>query len=173
MVIELFPFARQFKLTLQPQLIMLQKTLLNIEGMSRQLDPRINIWEVATPELEAIFADRYGFSATAKNVARRLPVWLSQTPDMPDLTRASPTAGGQGRLSGHIHAEDLDRLAGELGRHNRRLPGAILAGALVISGAILAGFQVAPHFGAGNHSVPAIVAVGLGAVAGWRSWSAR
>ena len=173
MVMELFSVARQFKLTLQPQLIMLQKTLLNIEGMSRQLDPRINIWEVAKPELEAIFADRYGFSATAKNVARRLPVWLSQTPEMPELIRDFLKAGGQGRLSGHIHSEDLDRLAGELGRHNRRLPGAILAGALVISGAVLAGFQVAPLFGAGNHSVPAIVAVVLGAVAGWRSWRAR
>src|SRR5690625_7865807 len=92
---------------------------------------------------------------------------------MPELIRDFLKAGGQGRLSGHIHSEDLDRLAGELGRHNRRLPGAILAGALLISGPILAGFQSPPHFVAGIHSVPSTVSVGWGVVAGWLRWAAR
>ncbi|MFW6341342.1 MAG: 2-polyprenylphenol 6-hydroxylase, partial [Wenzhouxiangella sp.] len=64
-VISLFQVARRFKLTLQPQLIMLQKTLLNIEGMGRDLYPKLNIWEVAKPELEGIFRERYGLPQTA------------------------------------------------------------------------------------------------------------
>ena len=58
LLMDLFDVARRFKLTIQPQLIMLQKTLLNIEGMGRDLYPKINIWDVAKPELERIFRER-------------------------------------------------------------------------------------------------------------------
>ncbi|WP_376689818.1 2-polyprenylphenol 6-hydroxylase [Wenzhouxiangella sp. EGI_FJ10409] len=168
MVIELFSVARAFKLTLQPQLIMLQKTLLNIEGMGRELDPRLNIWDVAKPELEAIFAERYGLPRTVRRMARELPRWLSRSPELPGLLHDFLETTGKGRLRTRIDSEDLEKLAGELGRHNRRLPGAILAAGLLVAGAVLAGYQVAPLWG--GHSIPAAVAALGGLVLGWRAW---
>jgi ubiquinone biosynthesis protein len=168
MVIELFSVARQFKLTLQPQLIMLQKTLLNIEGMGRDLYPRINIWDVAKPELEAIFAERYGLRRTARRFFEETPALLARTPELPGLVHDFLKTAGSGRLRTRIDSEDLERLAAELGRHNRRLPGAIFAAGLVVSGAVLAGYDVAPLVS--GYSLPAGVAVLAGLVLGWRAW---
>ena len=168
MLIELFSVARQFKLTLQPQLIMLQKTLLNIEGMGRQLYPRINIWDVAKPELEAIFAERYGLRRTARRFLEETPALLARSPELPRLVHDFLKTTGAGRLRTRIDSADLEKLAGELGRHNRRLPGAVLAAGLVVSGAVLAGYQVAPLWS--GHSLPAVMA-GLGGLTlGWRAW---
>jgi ubiquinone biosynthesis protein len=58
-LVKLFRTAQRYELTLQPQLILLQKTLLNIEGVGRQLDPKIDIWAVAKPVLERILVERY------------------------------------------------------------------------------------------------------------------
>jgi ubiquinone biosynthesis protein len=168
MVIALFSVARQFKLTLQPQLIMLQKTLLNIEGMGRELYPRLNIWEVAKPELEAIFAERYGLPRTARRLARQLPGWLARSPELPGLVHDYLKMAGSGRLRTRIDSDDLEKLATELGRHNRRLPGAIFASGLIIAGAVLAGYQVAPLWQ--GHSLPAGIAMLAGIVLGWRAW---
>ncbi|NBB91799.1 MAG: 2-polyprenylphenol 6-hydroxylase [Gammaproteobacteria bacterium] len=168
MVIELFSVARQFKLTIQPQLIMLQKTLLNIEGMGRELYPRINIWDVAKPELEAIFAERYGLRQTARRFIEETPALLARTPELPGLVHDFLKTTGAGRLRTRIDSEDLEKLAGELGRHNRRLPGAIFAAGLVISGAVLAGYQVAPLWQ--DHSLPAAIATFAGILLGWRAW---
>jgi len=168
MVIELFSVARQFKLTLQPQLIMLQKTLLNIEGMGRELYPRINIWDVAKPELEAIFAERYGLRRTARRFLEESPALLARTPELPQLVYDFLKTAGKGRLRTRIDSEDLEKLAHELGRHNQRLPGAVFAAGLVVSGAVLAGYQVAPLWQ--GHSLPAAVAVLAGAILGWRAW---
>ncbi|NEZ04763.1 ubiquinone biosynthesis regulatory protein kinase UbiB [Wenzhouxiangella sp. XN201] len=168
MVIALFSVARQFKLTLQPQLIMLQKTLLNIEGMGRELYPRLNIWEVAKPELEAIFAERYGLPRTARRLARQLPGWLARSPELPGLVHDYLKMAGSGRLRTRIDSDDLEKLAAELGRHNRRLPGAVFATGLIIAGAVLAGYQVAPLWQ--GHSLPAGIAVLAGIILGWRTW---
>src|SRR3546814_14700222 len=58
-LLKLFRTAQRYELTLQPQLILLQKTLLNIEAVGRQLDPQLDIWAVLRPVLERILADRY------------------------------------------------------------------------------------------------------------------
>ena len=60
-LVKLFRTAQKYELTLQPQLILLQKTLLNIEGVGRQLDPRLDIWAVAKPVLEKILVERNNF----------------------------------------------------------------------------------------------------------------
>jgi ubiquinone biosynthesis protein len=170
MVIELFSVARQFKLTMQPQLIMLQKTLLNIEGMGRDLYPRINIWDVAKPELEAIFAERYGLRRTARRFIEETPAWLARAPELPGLVHDFLKTTGAGRLRTRIDSDDLEELAEQLGRHNRRLPGAVFAAGLLVSGAVLAGYAVDPLWQ--GHSLPAGLAIAAGLVVGWRTWRA-
>ena len=72
-VVKLFEVARRHDLTLQPQLILLQKTLLNIEGVGRLLHPQIDIWATAKPVLEKIWRKRSGPRAMLKALRRRVP----------------------------------------------------------------------------------------------------
>lgn len=155
MVINLFNVARRFKLTVQPQLIMLQKTLLNIEGMGRDLYPKINIWDVAKPELESIFRERYGIGKTARKVGRELPSWLARGPEIPNLVHETLKLAARGRINATIASEDLDRIGGHLARHNRRVPGAILTAGLLIASSVLAAYDVGPWFQ--THSLPAMI----------------
>ena len=167
LVIKLFMVARRFKLTLQPQLIMLQKTLLNIEGMGRDLYPKINIWEVAKPELEAIYRDRYGLPRTARRISRQLPGMLARSPELPTLIYEYLKMAGSGHIRTRIDSADLERLSGELNRHNRRLPATILAAGFLVSGAVLAGYGVGPLYQA--YSLPAAASLLLGLVLAFRA----
>ncbi|MFN2333511.1 MAG: AarF/UbiB family protein [Wenzhouxiangellaceae bacterium] len=171
MVINLFQVARRFKLTIQPQLIMLQKTLLNIEGMGRELYPKINIWEVAKPELESIFRERYGFAKTARKVGRELPSWLARSPDIPNMVHEALRLAARGQIKARIDSSDLNQINQQMQRHNRRVPGAILSAGLLISGSMLAAFDVGPWLQ--THSLPAIGAFIAAAVIGWRTLDRR
>lgn len=168
LVMNLFAVAREFKLTLQPQLIMLQKTLLNIEGMGRDLYPKINIWEVAKPELEGIYRERYGLPKTARKIQEQLPGMLARSPELPNMIYEFLKKAGTGEFQTRIHSTDLEELAGHLSRHNHRLPGAILAAGLLISGALLSAYEVEPLV-AGLVSIPGGASLIAGLVLGWHS----
>lgn len=84
-VITLFDTARQFKMEVQPELILLQKTLLNIEGLGRQLYPELDLWETARPLLERWLVDQVGPVALFRNLAARAPDLLDAMPAIPDL----------------------------------------------------------------------------------------
>ena len=167
LLINLFNVARRFKLQLQPQLIMLQKTLLNIEGMGRDLYPKINIWDVAKPELERIFRERYGFRRTARKVGREFPAWLARGPEIPNLVHEALRYAARGRVNATIASDDLDRIGHHIARHNRRVPGAILTAGLLVASSVLAAFDVGPWFQ--QNSVPAMIGLGLAVIVGWQA----
>ncbi len=106
-VVKLFQMARRYELTLQPQLILLQKTLLNIEGVGRLLHPRIDIWATAKPVLERIWRERHGPRAALKALRRRIPEWLAAAPDMPQLVHDYLTLATRGKLELRIASDDL------------------------------------------------------------------
>ena len=72
-LVKLFKVAHRFELTIQPQLLLLQKTLLNIEGVGRLLDPKLDIWAVAKPVLDEILRERYSFAALVGDFRKRVP----------------------------------------------------------------------------------------------------
>jgi len=109
-VVKLFQTARRYELTLQPQLILLQKTLLNIEGVGRLLYPRIDIWATAKPVLEKIWWKRRGPRAMLKRLRQRVPEWLAAAPDMPQLVHSYLEQVTSGKLEVRIASEDLRRL---------------------------------------------------------------
>jgi len=109
-VVKLFETARRHELTLQPQLILLQKTLLNIEGVGRLLHPGIDIWAVAQPVLERIWRRRRGPRAALKALRRRLPDWLAAAPEMPQLVHSYLAQATSGTLELRISSDDLKRL---------------------------------------------------------------
>ncbi len=119
-VAKLFSVARRYQLTLQPQLILLQKTLLNIEGVGRLLHPQIDIWAVARPVLAEILRKRYGIRNALKQIRRRLPEWTAAAPELPELVHAALKKAAAGELESAAHAAEVaqrERLAREQRRH--------------------------------------------------------
>ncbi len=84
-LLQLFQTARQFDMEVQPQLVLLQKTLINIEGMGRQIYPDLDLWETAAPFMESWMNERIGIAGFIRRVTENAPRWLDQLPDIPDL----------------------------------------------------------------------------------------
>ena len=84
-LLRLFQTARRFNMEVQPQLVLLQKTLLNVEGLGRQLYPDLDLWSTAQPFLEKWMRQRVGPSGLIKSLQTHLPSWLEQSPEMPQL----------------------------------------------------------------------------------------
>jgi ubiquinone biosynthesis protein len=109
---------------------MLQKTLLNIEGLGRQLNPDLDLWSTAKPFLERWMTEQIGWRALARAVKREAPYWASTLPQLPRLLHR---ALAEDRL-GALHAS-VERLADENARRNDLLTAflVVLLAALVLS----------------------------------------
>jgi ubiquinone biosynthesis protein len=84
-LLQLFNTARRFNMVVQPQLVLLQKTLLYIEGLGRQLYPQLDLWQTAKPFLENWMKEQIGFKAMYKKVYANLPYWSEKLPELPEL----------------------------------------------------------------------------------------
>lgn len=84
-LLQLFNTARRFNMVVQPQLVLLQKTLLYIEGLGRQLYPQLDLWQTAKPFLENWMKQQIGAKAMFTKVKENLPFWSEKLPEMPDL----------------------------------------------------------------------------------------
>ena len=140
-LIKLFRTAQKYELTLQPQLILLQKTLLNIEGVGRQLDPQLDIWAVAKPVLERILVERYSPQRAAQELRKRLPEIMTHAPDMPRLVHAWLKQQVEGRHELALRSRDLTELSQTMKGMQRRIVAAILGTGLLIVAAVLYGFE--------------------------------
>ncbi|PCI66865.1 MAG: ubiquinone biosynthesis regulatory protein kinase UbiB [Gammaproteobacteria bacterium] len=87
-LVQLFQTARRFEMEVQPQLVLLQKTLLYIEGLGRQLYPQLDLWETAQPFLKTWLAETYGVKAIFKRLKEKAPHWIQELPEMPDKISA-------------------------------------------------------------------------------------
>jgi ubiquinone biosynthesis protein len=138
-LIKLFRTAQKYELTLQPQLILLQKTLLNIEGVGRLLDPQLDIWAVAKPVLEKILVERYSPQRLAGEFRKRLPELITRAPDMPQLLHAWLRQQVEGKHELAMRSHDLSELTRTLDAMQRRIVSAILGtGLLIVSGVLYA-----------------------------------
>jgi len=140
-LIKLFHAAQKYELTLQPQLILLQKTLLNIEGVGRQLDPQLDIWAVAKPVLERILVERYSPQRAAQELRKRLPEIMTHAPDMPRLVHMWLKQQVEGRHELALRSQDLSELSQTMKGMQRRIVAAILGTGLLIVAAVLYGFE--------------------------------
>ncbi len=168
LLFDLFHVAHRFQLTLQPQLLMLQKTLLNIEGLGRQLDPELDIWSVAKPELETILRERHNFENISQELRERLPGWLAEAPEIPGLVHDFLVKANSGQLLTRTASEDAARARQEQTAAYRKIQHALAGGALAIPGAILIAMETGPWYVWG-FSTPGIVLLALG---GWQIFKA-
>jgi len=84
-LLRLFQTSRRFNVEIQPQLVLLQKTLLNVEGMGRELDPDLDLWKTAKPYLENWMRERVGFKGLKKRLDQEAAQWAQILPQLPRL----------------------------------------------------------------------------------------
>jgi ubiquinone biosynthesis protein len=115
-LLRLFQTARRFNLEVQPQLVMLQKTLLNIEGLGRELDPDLDLWKTAKPYLERWMRERIGWRGLVRTLKAEAPTWANLLPQLPRLAHRALAEDRFEAID-----EKLDALLAEERRRNRWL----------------------------------------------------
>ncbi len=85
LLLRLFQVAHRFHIEIQPQLLLLQKTLMNIESLSRSLDPELDIWQTATPQIQKWLRKQVGVKSFLKRIRQNMPLWSQQLPELPTL----------------------------------------------------------------------------------------
>ena len=85
LLLRLFQVARHFEINIQPQLILLQKTLLSIEGLTRQISPEFDLWNAALPQIEKWLKKQIGVKAFFNRIKNNFHLWSEQLPEIPSL----------------------------------------------------------------------------------------
>ena len=137
LLLRLFQTARRFDMVVQPQLVLLQKTLLNIEGLGRQLYPDLDLWQTAKPFLENWFKQRLGPAAKVKELLSKFPEITEQLPEVPALVFQALQNSASMQQQIQQHNREMQRLQQQLKRNNKRTLWAILSSALMITAALL------------------------------------
>jgi len=163
LMLKLFQVAYRFDLDIQPQLIMLQKTLLNIEGLGRELYPDLDVLAASKPELEAILREKHGLDQAARDLRERLPGWLSKAPDMPGLLHDYLKQATTGQLTSRLASSDLAQLRRDLSRSRHCTRRTLAGSAVLLSGAVLTGLEAGPWQWFGMSAIGLAVAF----VGGW------
>jgi ubiquinone biosynthesis protein len=131
LLLRLFQTSRRFNVSVQPQLVMLQKTLLNIEGLGRELDPDLDLWQTAKPFLEKWMREQVGWRGLVRTIRHEAPFWAATLPQLPRLVHRALAEDRLGALR-----EALERIAAQNVRRNRLL--AVLVAAVLAAVALLA-----------------------------------
>jgi ubiquinone biosynthesis protein len=147
-LVNLFQTARRFNMEVQPQLVLLEKTLLNIEGLGRQLYPELDLWSTAKPYLEAWMKERLGPGALLRQLISDAPVVTEQVSQLPHLVYRVLKSADDGHLSLNRQSLELKMLRQEMRENNRRILSGIGGGASLLSGSLLLGLlqnSTQPH----------------------------
>src|SRR5688572_26790702 len=131
LLLRLFQTSRRFNIRVQPQLVLLQKTLLNIEGLGRDLDPDLDLWQTAQPFLERWMSEQVGWRGLVERIRQEAPYWSAILPQLPRLLHQALTE--QARARPETETAALLREA----RRRNRLLAAIAALLAVIAAALL------------------------------------
>ena len=139
-LIRLFDTARRFEMEVQPQLILLQKTLFNIEGLGRDLYPQLDLWKTAHPVLRRWMDEQVGGRAVIDSIRTNLPQLREALRELPVVLRNLSEQAASGRLNVSVRSSELDAIRDQLAwrrtaailahgwshRHRQRLPGPYL-----------------------------------------------
>ncbi len=136
-LVNLFQTARRFDMEVQPQLVLLEKTLIYIEGVGRQLYPELDLWSTAKPFLERWVKEQMGPQAFTRRVKDSLPKLSEQLPELPGLMHKTFSDAAHGRLELNWRSTQLDRLSKDVQRASRGTVEAVGGGAMLITAALL------------------------------------
>ena len=141
LLLRLFQTARRFDMEVQPQLVLLQKTLLNIEGLGRQLYPELDLWQTAKPFLERWMSEQVGARAFFKSLRNNLPLWGEKLPELPVLIHAALKQTAAHGVQLAQQSAELEQLRRTMKNADRRRYHAIIGGALLVSASVLLGLD--------------------------------
>ena len=156
LLLRLFQTARRFNMEIQPQLLLLEKTFLHIEGIGRQLYPELDLWDTAKPFLERWLSEQLGMRALVTGLKKNLPFIAEHLPDLPQLAFRALDRIANDELRVELRSQQIDELKQEIQRGNRRSIRAVIGGSFVISASIIVGLDgIAPIMvGGGQLLVP-------------------
>ncbi len=109
-LLRLFQTSRRFNIEVQPQLVLLQKTLLNIEGLGRELDPELDLWTTAKPYLERWMSEQLGWRGLLRHVREEAPGWGVLLPQLPRLAHRVLTEAASAGATAAATRELAERL---------------------------------------------------------------
>ncbi len=135
-LLRLFEISRRFDVEIQPQLILLQKTLLNIEGLGRDLYPDLDIFKTAGPIMREWVREKMSGRALLENARAQLPEILTSLQTLAPLVRSAVQRAQDGRLRLAVEAPEINALRGEIRRTNRRRDRVTVAAVVLLGGIV-------------------------------------
>lgn len=134
LLLRLFKISQRYGYEVQPQLVLLQKTLLNIEGLGRQLYPQLDLWETAQPFIENWMKEQVGPVDMLNNIRASAPSWLGDVPEIPVVLKRLVTQVTEGQLKVELQPGQLDKLAEQQRQDQRRQGRLWLTAAIAVAG---------------------------------------
>lgn len=144
LLLRLFQTARRFNMVIMPQLILFQKTLVNMEGLGRMLYPELDIWHTARPILERWMRERVGLRGVLKGTRENISHWLDRLPGLPDKTLDLMERLQDGRLQFEWTSKQMDELRKEIRASSIRSTHSLIGSITLLTGIVLHGFNDAP-----------------------------
>jgi ubiquinone biosynthesis protein len=144
-LMRLFSTSRRFNVEIQPQLVLLQKTMLNVEGLGRSLDPELDLWKTAKPYLERWMNEQIGLRGWYERFKIEAPQWSKTLPQLPRLVHHVLAQRHDGQRN--LNDETVRQILLEQKRTNRLLQGLLMFGVAVGVGAVLARAWLALAYG--------------------------
>jgi ubiquinone biosynthesis protein len=163
-LMSLFRTAQRFDMPVQPQLVLLQKTLLNIEGLGRTLYPDLDLWETAKPFLERWMREQVGPKAAIKTIKQELPKLFTIMPELPGMTHELMRRVRDEQLTLNTQSAQMNKLQRQLARNARRQDSLLLAGLLLAAGLIAGNSELS---NASLFSILLYISSGLSVIIGW------
>ena len=137
-LLSLLKEAKRFDMSIQPQLLLLDKTLLNIEGLGRTLYPDLDLWATAKPFLEKLAKDKYSLKNSIKKISDQLPELIAELPHLPMLTINALKQIESGNLHQEAAKKQTDTIIAQLRENSSKQRAIIAASALLILAGVLA-----------------------------------
>lgn len=162
LLLRLFQTARRFNMEVQPQLALLQKTLLNIEGLGRQLYPDLDLWKTAKPFLERWMEEQVGPSSMMNALKDNIPHLIEKLPEMPGLIYAATKKIAEGEEH-EKNLLEMQKIRDEIRRSNQRTALTIAGTGLIMAGLIVYGLDGFTPAMVGGAPLISWIACGLGA----------
>lgn len=141
LLLRLFQTAQRFHMQILPQLLLLQKTIVNVEGIGRQLDPELDLWRTARPSLERFMKDRVGARSLVRTTRQNLPRWIERLPELPGLAFDVLDQIKGGRVEVATRDHKLEEIRSEIRSVHRRLVFAVVGVGLIIAAGLLDGYS--------------------------------
>ncbi|MDH4314460.1 MAG: ubiquinone biosynthesis regulatory protein kinase UbiB [Gammaproteobacteria bacterium] len=138
-LIRLFETARRFNMEIQPQLILLQKTLFNIEGLGRELYPQLDLWKTAQPVLQRWMDEQLGGRAVLESLRENLPQLRDALRELPGVIRHLAEQASQGKLQMQMESTELRQMRQLMLQQQRQRFFLGVGGTSVVSGTVLLG----------------------------------